>query len=72
MPRYWMRKDGITTYLTTWLKEFSRRPRGTLPLANNALARIYGYGTPEELMQNLTDIGRRLYVQEGRRDDFVD
>jgi len=50
---------------------FQTTPEGRYLLANNALARIYGYGTPEELMQNLTDIERRLYVQEGRRDDFV-
>ena len=50
---------------------FQTTPEGRYLLANNALARIYGYAAPEELMQNLTDIGRRLYVQEGRRDDFV-
>jgi sigma-B regulation protein RsbU (phosphoserine phosphatase) len=40
-------------------------------MANAALARIYGYETPEELMQSLTDISHRLYVEEGRRDEFV-
>src|SRR5205814_5640142 len=33
--------------------------------------RIYGYDSPEELIQSLTDIERRLYVQEGRRDEFI-
>jgi sigma-B regulation protein RsbU (phosphoserine phosphatase) len=50
---------------------FQSTPEGRYLLANAALARIYGYSTPEELMQNLTDIGRRLYVQAGRRDEFV-
>jgi sigma-B regulation protein RsbU (phosphoserine phosphatase) len=40
-------------------------------MANSALARIYGYSTPEELMSSLVDIGSKLYVNEGRRNEFV-
>jgi sigma-B regulation protein RsbU (phosphoserine phosphatase) len=50
---------------------FQTTPDGRYLMANAALARIYGYATPEELMQGLTDISRRLYVEEGRRDEFV-
>jgi sigma-B regulation protein RsbU (phosphoserine phosphatase) len=50
---------------------FQTTPEGRYLLANAALARIYGYSSPEDLMQSLTDIGRRLYVQPGRRDEFV-
>src|SRR5215467_3886019 len=50
---------------------FQTTPDGHYLMANAALARIYGYVSPEELMQSLTDIGQKLYVQEGRRDDFV-
>ena len=50
---------------------FQTTPEGQYLMANAALARIYGYGSPDELMNSVTDIGRRLYVQEGRRDDFV-
>lgn len=50
---------------------FQTTPEGRYLLANMALARIYGYNTPQELMDSVTDIGRRLYVQEGRRDEFV-
>ena len=39
--------------------------------ANPALARIYGYATPQELIENLSDIGRRLYVKSGRREEFM-
>jgi phosphoserine phosphatase RsbU/P len=39
--------------------------------ANTALARIYGYDSPAELMAGLTDIGRQLYVEPGRRDEFI-
>ncbi|HWW03644.1 MAG TPA: SpoIIE family protein phosphatase [Candidatus Acidoferrum sp.] len=44
---------------------------GRYLMANAALARIYGYASPEELVAGLTDISRRLYVEEGRRDEFV-
>ena len=40
-------------------------------MANAALARIYGYGSPDELMNSVTDIGQRLTVQESRRNEFV-
>src|SRR5437773_2065472 len=50
---------------------FQTTPDGHYVMANAALARIYGYGSPEELMQTLLDIGQRLYVQEDRRDEFV-
>jgi phosphoserine phosphatase RsbU/P len=50
---------------------FQTTPDGRYLMANTALARIYGYSSPEELMQSLTDIGRRLYVEEGRREEFV-
>ncbi len=39
--------------------------------ANPALARLYGYGSADELITDLADIERRLYVQPGRRDDFL-
>ncbi|WP_083879534.1 EAL domain-containing protein [Geminocystis herdmanii] len=38
--------------------------------ANNALAKIYGYDTPLQLMQNLNDIDNCLYVQPDRRKEF--
>ena len=50
---------------------FQTTPDGRYLLANMALARIYGYNTPQELMDSVTDIGGRLYVEEGRRDEFV-
>src|ERR1019366_5472487 len=50
---------------------FQTTPEGRYLMANAALARIYGYAAPEELIQGLTDIGRRLYVEEGRREEFI-
>ncbi|MBW8864887.1 MAG: SpoIIE family protein phosphatase [Verrucomicrobia bacterium] len=40
-------------------------------LANVALARIYGYDSPVELMANIKDIAGRLYVEASRREEFV-
>src|SRR5712672_2082615 len=50
---------------------FQTTPEGRYLMANAALARIYGYGSPEELMSSLTNIGERLYVEEGRRSEFI-
>ncbi len=38
--------------------------------ANPALARLYGYATPRDLIAGIADIGRRLYVEESRREEF--
>src|SRR5208283_1452843 len=50
---------------------FQTTPEGRYMMANAALARIYGYSAPEELIQGLTDIGGRLYVEKGRREEFI-
>jgi len=39
--------------------------------ANPALARLYGYGSPEELMADLDDIGLQLYIEPDRRKEFI-
>ena len=50
---------------------FQTTPEGCYLMANTALARIYGYNSPAELIETLTNIAQSLYVQPGRRDDFV-
>ncbi len=44
---------------------------GNYLFANQALARIYGYDSPAELIRSLTDIGRVLYVDPNRRLEFL-
>jgi diguanylate cyclase (GGDEF)-like protein/PAS domain S-box-containing protein len=39
--------------------------------ANPALARLYGYSTPTELVARLTDIEHQLYVEPYRRAEFI-
>ena len=62
------RYHGIFDHLVEGI--FQTTPDGRYLIANTALARIYGYTTPEELMASVTDIGQRLYVVPGRREEF--
>jgi diguanylate cyclase (GGDEF)-like protein/PAS domain S-box-containing protein len=50
---------------------FQSTPDGRYLEANPALARIYGYDTPAELVASLSNIGTQLYVEAARRDEFV-
>ena len=50
---------------------FQTTPGGKYLSANSALARIYGYNSAEELMNSLTNISSELYVDPGRRNEFV-
>jgi PAS domain S-box-containing protein len=50
---------------------FQTTPDGHYLCANPALARLYGYDSPKELMGGLTDVSRQLYVDPSRRDDFA-
>ena len=50
---------------------FQTTPEGQYLSVNPALARIYGYQTPEELMKSLTDISGQLYVDASRRAEFI-
>jgi PAS domain S-box-containing protein len=50
---------------------FQTTPEGKYISANPALARMYGYATAEDLITDLTDITRQLYVQPGRRSEFA-
>ncbi len=51
---------------------FQTTPEGKYISANLALARLFGYSSPQELMENLTDINRQLYVDFDRRAEFVE
>jgi len=51
---------------------FRTSPDGRYLDANPALARIYGFDSPLDLMNNLSDIGAQLYVDPGRRQAFID
>ena len=46
---------------------FRTTPEGRVLSANPALAKIFGYHSPEELIEDVTDVGQQLYVAPGRR-----
>jgi PAS domain S-box-containing protein len=49
---------------------FQSTPDGRYIVANPALARMYGYESPEELIRSCEDIWRQIYVDPLRRDEF--
>lgn len=51
---------------------FRTTPDGHYVMANVALARIYGYDSPADLIANITDIAHGLYVEPRRREEFVE
>ncbi|HEX3625997.1 MAG TPA: SpoIIE family protein phosphatase [Verrucomicrobiae bacterium] len=51
---------------------FRTTPDGHYMMANVALARIYGYNSPADVIANITDIAHSLYVETGRREEFVE
>ncbi len=49
---------------------YQTTPQGQYLAANPALARMFGYNSPEELLAGSTDLNRQFYVEIGRRDEF--
>ena len=50
---------------------FQSSAEGHYLSANPTLAKIYGYTSPQELIESLTDIEHQLYVKPQRRAEFV-
>ncbi|HEY9673574.1 MAG TPA: adenylate/guanylate cyclase domain-containing protein [Waterburya sp.] len=50
---------------------FQSTPSGRYLSANPALAKLYGYNSPEELLSSLKNIWEQLYVNPNRRHEFV-
>lgn len=44
---------------------------GKYVAVNPALAHMYGYDSPEDMIATITDIASQLYVDPGRRDEFI-
>ena len=51
---------------------FQTTPEGRFVTANQALAAIYGFKTPEELMSHYTDIGQQLYADPAQRAEIIE
>jgi PAS domain S-box-containing protein len=50
---------------------FQTSLEGRFISANPALARIYGYDSPEDLIDGITDISHQIYVDPSRRNDYL-
>jgi len=46
-------------------------PDGSLIRLNRAFANMYGYGSPEQVMAEVSDIGKQLYANPKDRDEFL-
>jgi PAS domain S-box-containing protein len=46
---------------------FRTTPEGRILVANPALARMFGYQSPQEMMSGVTDVGRQIYVSPEKR-----
>ncbi len=49
---------------------YRSRTDGVFETANPALARMFGYDSPEDLLRSVSDIGEELYVEPERRAEF--
>ena len=50
---------------------FQTTPDGKYVAVNPALARIYGYDSPDDMIATVTNLAGHLYVDHGRRDEFI-
>ncbi|MEN9231271.1 MAG: PAS domain S-box protein [Thermostichus sp. DG02_5_bins_236] len=50
---------------------FQTTPEGKHLVANPALAHLFGYDSPEDLMHNVSDIGSQIYADTERRTEFL-
>ncbi|MGZ8405958.1 MAG: PAS domain S-box protein [Nitrospira sp.] len=50
---------------------FQTTPGGKYVAVNPALARMYGYDSPEDMLAMITDITSQIYVDPGRREEFI-
>jgi two-component system sensor histidine kinase/response regulator len=50
---------------------FQSSPSGNFLRVNSMLAQIYGFESPAGLLAHFNDIGAQLYVEPGRREEFI-
>ena len=48
---------------------FQTTPEGRWITANSAMSRLFGYASPEEMINEVTDIGSQMYVRPEDRDE---
>jgi PAS domain S-box-containing protein len=50
---------------------FQSTPEGRFLKVNPALAKIYGYASPDEMLASITDIASQIYVNPSDRENFI-
>ncbi|HEX2729686.1 MAG TPA: PAS domain S-box protein, partial [Rubrobacteraceae bacterium] len=50
---------------------FQTTPEGRLVTANPAMAAMFGYGSPRELISQVTNVGGQLYADPGKREKLI-
>ncbi len=50
---------------------FQTTPEGRFLIANSVQASILGYGSPEELIETVTDMGKQIYVNPDDREEYL-
>jgi PAS domain S-box-containing protein len=67
--------QSLTSYRDTFVHAvegiFRTTVEGRYLEANSALAKMYGFDAPAALIQALADLNTQLYVQPGRRAEFI-
>jgi PAS domain S-box-containing protein len=51
---------------------FQSTLQGRFINVNAAMARIYGYSSPTEMLESISDIARQIYIQPGERNEYID
>ncbi len=50
---------------------FQSTPQGRFIAVNPAMARIYGYASPQEMISSITDINRQIHADPQKRTEFI-
>ncbi|HSI13863.1 MAG TPA: PAS domain S-box protein [Chthoniobacter sp.] len=70
------RKEAVQEYRSLFDNAiegiFQTTPEGRIVTANRAFARMYGYESPEQLMEKVTDVAAQLYVDSNQRQALLE
>ena len=71
LPSRAIQMESQTVFENAPIGFFRSTPRGRFIFVNPALARIYGYDSPQDMIASVKNIGRQLYAEPGMRAEFT-